>query len=461
MSDRRVTNHSGRAHKSSGRVYNVNHNDRQFEHENNDLESQNVYWQCLQTDEIVTFKQCEREMYQQLYGEHLRKCNETAEKNRHADRIKTIDDYLESSAMAPEETLYYLGDKDHQVPTETLNAFARDMVEYIEKTFPQIKVLDYAIHRDEEGADHIHMRRTYMAYDKNGDLAPQQNKALEQMGIERPDMNQPRSRYNNNKQTFTAMERAYIKEWCLEHNIELTTEPPREIGKQGRDMQMFQFDQELEQTTDMLNKSRDALQQNKEDAIVIQQRIEQKREELERTKRQNDLELQKRERMGKTWLGKKKDRIEVNREEYEHVLEYCKHSEQLEHDLERKQLELERREQRQKQAERQLQDEMAQLKQMRDNLQYEINKRANERSKDKDLQIQQLNQTLERYKTAFNCPIETIEHSHKTKNLTLAEVYNRTIDDKCDLSEAIEALKDDFIQEIEERKLNHSFDLSR
>ena len=149
-------------------------------------------------------------------------------------------------------------------------------------------------------------------------------------------------------------------------------------------------------------------------------------------------------------------------------MEYCKHSEQLELDLERKQLELEQREQRQKQAERQLQDEMAQLKQMRDNLQYEINKRANERSKDKDLQIQQLNQekaeiqqTLERYKTAFNYPMETIEHKHKTKDLSIREIYNRAIDDKCDLSEAIEALKDDFIQEIEERKLNHSFDLSR
>lgn len=326
MSDRRITNHSGRAHKSSGRVYNVDHNDRQFEHENNDLESRNVYWQCLQTDEIVTFKQCEREMYQHLYGEHLRKCNENAEKNRHADRIKTIDDYLKSAAMAPEETLYYLGDKDNQVPTELLNEFAKDMVQYIETTFPQIKVLDYAIHRDEEGADHIHMRKTYMAYDKNGDLAPQQNKALEQMGIERPDKNQPRSRYNNNKQTFTAMERVYMKEWCLQHNIELTTEPPREPGKQGRDMQMFQFSQELEQTTNALNMSRDALQQNENDAIEIQQRIEQKHEELARIEHQIEREQQKRERMGKTWLGKKKDRIEVDRSEFERVLEYCKQS---------------------------------------------------------------------------------------------------------------------------------------
>lgn len=449
MSDRRITNHSGRAHKSSGRVYNPDHDDRQFEHENNNLESQNVYWQCLQTNEITTFKQCEHEMYQRLYGEHLRKCNETAEKNRHTDRIKTIDDYLDSSAMAPEETLYYLGDKDNQVSTDILNEFARDMVQYLEKTFPQIKVLDYAIHRDEKGADHIHMRRTYMAYDKNGDLAPQQNKALEQMGIERPDMSQPRSRYNNNKQTFTAMERAYIKEWCLEHHIELTTEPPREIGKQGRDMQMFQFNQELEQTTDMLNMSRDALQQNKEDAITIQQHIEQKREELEHIKHQIDRELKKYDRMGKKWTGKEKELIKVNREEFNNVREYMVHSVDIEEEQAKKQKRLDKEREQLELDKKSVTRQREELEQMIKNQQQLIDEGIDERTKELNDKTKQLEETIKTYNNAFNYPLEEIKHRHKTKTLSIKELYNYAVDNDCSISEAIESITKEFVKKVE------------
>lgn len=344
MSDRRLTNHSGRVHKSSGRVYNVDHNDRQFEHDDNSLESRNVYWQRISTDEITTFKQCEREFYKQTYGEHLRLCNERAEQSRHYKRIKTIDDYLNSAAMAPEETLFYLGDKDNQVPTEVLDEFAKDMVHYIESTFPQIKVLDYAIHRDEEGADHIHMRKTYLAIDKDGNYAPKQDMALQQMGIKRPDISKSRGKYNNTKQTYTSMERAWMKEWCLEHNIEITTEPPREPGLSGRDKQLYEYEQELAQVTNMLNMSKDALQLNKDDAVALQQRIEDKQQELADIKRENERELAKRERMGKTFLGKRKDRIEVDKDQFAMVLDYCKQSMAIEEQQQRQQQSLNDRE---------------------------------------------------------------------------------------------------------------------
>lgn len=79
----------------------------------------------------------------------------------------------------------------------------QEQINWEQKQFPGLKVLDVALHMDEQGAPHIHERRAWVYTDKAGNLAISQNKSLEQMGVELPNPNKPRSRFNNRKMTFS------------------------------------------------------------------------------------------------------------------------------------------------------------------------------------------------------------------------------------------------------------------
>ena len=63
--------------------------------------------------------------------------------------------------------------------------------------------IDAALHRDELGGDHVHVRGVYIALDRDGNAIPRQKAALQHMGYERPNPSAPEGRYNNNKITFT------------------------------------------------------------------------------------------------------------------------------------------------------------------------------------------------------------------------------------------------------------------
>lgn len=182
-----------------------------------------------------------------------------------------------------------------------------------------------------------------------------------------------------------------------EFGIELNTHGL--AGKQS--VEYLKIQQERNEAVQDLNMSRDALQLNKDDAIEIQQRIEQKHEELARIEHQNARELKKRERMGKTWLGKKKDRIEVDRSEFERVLEYCNNSsereEQNKHEAEQNRLkeeQLKKLEQELAEQQRNIQniiDEQVRLQTL------ELTERVHQRDKElaeKQATIQKINEFL-------------------------------------------------------------------
>lgn len=97
-----------------------------------------------------------------------------------------------------------------------------------------------ALHMDEEGAPHIHERKAWLYADKEGFEAVGQDKALERAGIEPPHPEQPRTRYNNRKQTASKMMREKFFEICRTHGLGFMLETtPREKSRSGRELEDY------------------------------------------------------------------------------------------------------------------------------------------------------------------------------------------------------------------------------
>lgn len=239
MKKMRVSNHNARMGKNG--VFSPKHNDRNFnlevEHIDENKSKNNSYWMVY---DCKNFEECEKEFYKNNFSNALEKKNEKHIKSRHKERIKTIDDYRTSPLTCPEETLYYIGDKSNTVDTNILQEIIQKQLEWESEEFPDVKYLNIAIHRDEEGADHIHARKVYIAPDENGDLIVNQTKALANMGIERPDTSKPSSKFNNAKMTYTKLVREHFIELCKEYGLEIETEP-KEKSKTGYSLEEYKL----------------------------------------------------------------------------------------------------------------------------------------------------------------------------------------------------------------------------
>ena len=232
----KATRHNGRAGKKG--TYNVKHNDRNFdvknsEHIDESRVAQNVYWDCYQgycfagseESRQYTFSEVERAYYFEHYGDHVEAQNERNEAARHKERNRTIDDVLKNKNTCPEESVLQLGNIDGTVPASVLAQISAEYFEEFDKRFgSHIHILDWALHLDET-TPHIHERHVFDALNKYGEICPQQDKALEELGFELPDPTKPKGRYNNRKMSFDAECRKMFLEICHRHGLEIDMEP--------------------------------------------------------------------------------------------------------------------------------------------------------------------------------------------------------------------------------------------
>ena len=95
-----------------------------------------------------------------------------------------------------------------------------------------------------------------------------QNASLRQMGIERPDPEKPEGRYNNAKQTYSAMCRKKLIELAQEREIslELTPKPSDEVG-----LELLQY---------KLRMTEQKLQEAEEKSTSMQEELAEKSDEL-------------------------------------------------------------------------------------------------------------------------------------------------------------------------------------
>ena len=136
-----------------------------------------------------------------------------------------MEDLLKNKKTCPEETIYQIGTVEESVPPKILLHVANDFFGEMEKRFStHVHILNWALHLD-EGTPHIQERHVFDCKNQYGELCPQQEKALEELGIPLPDPTKPKGRHNNRKQTFDAMCREMLFEICERYGLQLEREP--------------------------------------------------------------------------------------------------------------------------------------------------------------------------------------------------------------------------------------------
>lgn len=247
----RATIHNGRTGKDG--AYNTKHNDRQFdirnaEHIDPERVKNNRYWNWTGNPE-TTFEAAEQAFYEKHIQKHLDAQSARYRAQRHAERAKTMDEYRKNPQTCPEEVILQIGKLGDTIPADMMARIIQEQINWEQQQFPGVKVLDVALHMDEQGAPHIHERRAWVYTDKDGNFAISQSKSLEQMGVELPNPDKPRGRFNNRKQTFSRMCREHLLQICREHGLEIE-EIPQEKSKSGLSHVAYMTRQEEEKAAD-------------------------------------------------------------------------------------------------------------------------------------------------------------------------------------------------------------------
>ena len=235
----KLTRHNGRSGKNG--AYNPKHNDSRFgignsEHIDQDRAKQNVYWDCYQgfhfpqdqeqEDRIVfSFEQVERTFYSERYDDFCEAQHERNRRTGHSNRDRTTEDLRLDKKTCPEESLIQIWTMEQSVPPEVLAEIASEFFEEFKRRFGKhIHILDWSLHLDET-TPHIHERHVFDCENRYGEIAPQQEKALEALGFDLPDPTQKPGKLNNRKKTFDAACRAMLFEICKRHGLHLDQEP--------------------------------------------------------------------------------------------------------------------------------------------------------------------------------------------------------------------------------------------
>jgi hypothetical protein len=257
----RLTNHNGRAGKSG--AYSPKHNDRSFdtsraEHIDEERSSGNHYMSCFE-GEGLTFDEAEARAYEVLFSDSLQARNQRYIDQRHPERVQTMDAYRSNPRTCPEETIMQIGKEGQTVDPDLLWEICKEQIGWEIKTFPNVRILDLALHVDELGAPHIHERKVWIGHDKDGNRTVGQSKALAEMGIKPPEPDKPYGRHNNAKMSYTRLCRDHLAELCLQHGLEMELEPqePTKSGLSLLEYQRRQEQEKLEQTKDQNQELRD------------------------------------------------------------------------------------------------------------------------------------------------------------------------------------------------------------
>lgn len=235
MSKNRTTLHNGRKNRQ-GQAYRASHNDRKFdldkaEHIEQERTKENIYWHYLQKENPdIDFSTAEKTFYKDHFEEALSIRNSSYIQHGNKKQVRTLEEYMQEHC--PEETIWMIGNAEDMIPAKILHNVWTEQKTWMEAMFPQVTVLDWALHVDEQGAPHIHERHVFIGHDKRGLEVVGQNKALAEMGISAPNPQRPTGRHNNAKMTYTAICRQHFQELCKRHGLDIEVQP-RERSEMG------------------------------------------------------------------------------------------------------------------------------------------------------------------------------------------------------------------------------------
>lgn len=334
----RATIHNGRT--SHLGAFTPKHNDRNFninhaEHIDPERVKLNRYWNWTGNPE-ATFEAAEAAFYEKHIRKHLDAQTARYKAQRHAERAKTMDEYRKSPQTCPEEVILMIGKAGDTIPADMMARIIQEQINWEQKTFPGVRVLDVALHMDEQGAPHIHERRAWVYTDKAGNLAISQNKSLEQMGVELPNPDKPRGRFNNRKMTFSRMCREHLLQICREHGLEIE-EIPQERSRNGLTQTEYKARQEEEKARqadrrrEFSERAAESAEKRADSANYTARSYEEHAEQVagqinDEYGELADVGLQKQEMQER--LDNLQEQLEYARADYKRAYERCKRTEQ-------------------------------------------------------------------------------------------------------------------------------------
>ena len=296
MADKnRVNNHNSRK-GTNGKAINARHHDRDFdinseyaEHIDNNRVSLNVYkWYQTVEKECATFDEYEQAFYEENFNECLQARNEKAIKGRQPKRVQTMEQYRHNLKACPEESIFTLSNAKNPVSTDVFQSVFDDFIAWHIETFPNCKVLDSAIHLDEANP-HAHWRKVWTAHEGEM-LVIGQEKALKEMGIDRPNLTEKKSRTNNAKVTYTKMCREKQIELAKKYGIEVE-EIAQEPTKNGKTLIRYQMDcliEEKEGLQNQVNELNEQVEQLTTEKEGLQKQANELTEQVEQLTTEND-----------------------------------------------------------------------------------------------------------------------------------------------------------------------------
>lgn len=289
MAKVRATMHNGRGRNSKG--FKVKHNDRDFdttraEHISQAPERKNRYF-IVEADGTVnnrpeiSFETHEKRMYATLFSDSLSRQTERHIKGGHSERVRTIDQYRTATRTCPEETILQLGTREEHADPQAFIKAVNLWCQQMQVTYgTNWRLLDGALHFD-ESTPHCHIRAVWTAEGKDG-LQVSENKALKELGIQRPDPEQPEGRHNCPKQTFTQQSREIWIAAAREYGIEIEDVPVMP-GKATRAKEEY-IAQKVRAEIVELTKQRDQLRAEASQAVSERATLREEVAGLQKTK---------------------------------------------------------------------------------------------------------------------------------------------------------------------------------
>ncbi len=248
----RCTMHSGRKRKKDNKSFSSRHNDRNFdsdpEHIVKDKSGQNITWSWCGTE--ISFDKGELKYYEEIFGEQLEQTNLNYIKSRHKERCKTMDQWRKENMHAPEEQILQIGKMeqypDIEVSLQCFKEYLDWLNDWNDSHGNPFFILNWAMHQDEMGAPHFHLRRAWPCLDEETKLVTtDQTKALFEAGFTLPDPKKPVGKRNNPKMTFDKMCR---EKWIFiarSHGLEIE-DAPKPKNEVGKDLAEFQREKDLQ-----------------------------------------------------------------------------------------------------------------------------------------------------------------------------------------------------------------------
>lgn len=419
----KATYHSGRTTKG-GKVFNANHNtykktrDGQ-NHINHDRTEENILYR-IENNKLKPCKsydciEFEKRRYKELFSDSLEAKNERYIKQRHKERCRDIESLYRDPKKCPFEMILQIGKADDSLTFEEKAELSKrvniDFIREMHKRYGANFVpLDLSGHYDEI-SPHWHYRAVFVYQGKDG-LEPNQSKALESMGIERPDKTKPIGKYNNPLMTFTEEARTLYYEICERYSLEIDREVknPSQKHKETLEHKCEMLEKEVQEKDLALEEMKIQLQSitreaDKEAERYKENKIQAEKEEIRAI---NNAELA--EKLAKKKVKQNKDdTISIGLKQYQEATAIVQETKRVLNSevyspTERKEMQL---------AARELEREKARYRMAADGIEEQIERRAEEKAKlrahSERTTIEKLEQALARERHDKNYICEMIK----------------------------------------------------